>query len=74
MWEGPSQLKRRVALLLDEKFAVMRNCSGRWRGACFAATALAAVGLSLVTLQPATKAADEKSGRSQNLNATRMLM
>ncbi|MBA3480821.1 MAG: hypothetical protein H0T51_03305 [Pirellulales bacterium] len=60
LWEGPSQLKRRVALLLDEKFAVMRSCSRRWRGACFAALALAAVGLSLLTLQPATRAADDE--------------
>lgn len=61
LWEGPSQLKRRVALLLDEKFAVMRNCSRRWRGACFGAMALAAVGLSLVTLQPAIKAEEKKA-------------
>jgi beta-lactamase regulating signal transducer with metallopeptidase domain len=60
LWEGPSQLKRRIALLLDEKFSVMRSCSRRWRGACFAAMGLTAVGLSLVTFQPATRAADEE--------------
>jgi beta-lactamase regulating signal transducer with metallopeptidase domain/protocatechuate 3,4-dioxygenase beta subunit len=62
LWEGPSQLKRRIALLLDEKFALMRSCSRRWRGACFAAMTLAAVGLSLVTLQPESVLARDEGG------------
>ena len=65
LWEAPSQLKRRIALLLNEKFAVMRTCSRRWRGACFAVIAMATVGLSLMTLQPATRAADETAKESE---------
>ncbi len=52
LWEGPSQLKTRVATLLDEKFTLFRECSRRWRvgSACMA---LAGAGLlSLVTWQP----------------------
>jgi len=60
LWEGPSQLKRRVALLLNDKFSVMRTCSRKWRGVCFAVMALAAGALSLVTLQPATQAANDQ--------------
>lgn len=62
LWEGPSQLRRRIAILLNERFAVMRSCSRRWRGACFAAASLAALALSLVTLQPANLAAEDQQG------------
>ena len=53
LWENPSQLKRRVMTLLDEKFQVLRNCSRRWRIGCQLVALLAAAGLSVVTLQPA---------------------
>ncbi|BBO33780.1 carboxypeptidase regulatory-like domain-containing protein [Lacipirellula parvula] len=52
LWEGPSQLKRRIAVLLNEKFNVMRSCSAAWRRVCIASLAVAALALSLVTLQP----------------------
>ena len=37
LWEGPSQLRQRIAILLDEQLTVLRNCSRRWRIAagCF---------------------------------------
>ncbi len=53
LWEKPSQLKRRIALLLDEKLTVLRICSGRWRVGTLVALLSVAVGLSLVTLTPA---------------------
>ena len=59
LWEGPSQLKRRIALLLNEQFAVMRSCSTAWRRVCIASLAIAAVALSLVTLQPSPVAGDD---------------
>ncbi|MBX3434835.1 MAG: carboxypeptidase regulatory-like domain-containing protein [Pirellulales bacterium] len=52
LWERPSQLKRRVALLLDEQFAVLRECSRRWRLSWHVAAAIGAIGLSTMTLEP----------------------
>ncbi len=51
LWEGPSQLKRRIATLLDEKLTVLRQCSRRWRVGTACAALVAAGILSLVTLQ-----------------------
>jgi hypothetical protein len=59
LWEGPSQLRRRVALLLDERLKLLRDCPKRWRVAAGSMLAITAIGLSLVTLQPASQAADE---------------
>jgi beta-lactamase regulating signal transducer with metallopeptidase domain len=59
LWEGPSQLRRRIALLLDERLHLLRDCSRRWRAAAGLMLAAAAISLSLVTLQPASQAADE---------------
>lgn len=50
LWEGPSQLRHRIALLLDERFTVLRSCSRGWRVACSVLLVGAAVALSLVTL------------------------
>ena len=53
LWESPSQLKRRIAILLDEKLTVLRACSRRWRvGSAMGMLAIAG-GLSLITLSPA---------------------
>lgn len=51
LWEGPSQLKRRIATLLDEKLTVLRQCSRRWRVGAACTTLVVAALLSLVTLQ-----------------------
>jgi beta-lactamase regulating signal transducer with metallopeptidase domain len=53
MWEGPSQLRQRIALLIDERITVLRNCPRRWQLVAVAACTLIAVGLSLVTFEPA---------------------
>jgi beta-lactamase regulating signal transducer with metallopeptidase domain len=76
LWEGPSQLKRRVAALLDDKLTVLRECSRRWR-LCTAALAVVGAGaLSLVTLQreeaaaQTTAAAIENDGKDGETPAT----
>ena len=53
LWEGPSQLKMRVAALLDDKFMMFRECSLRWRVGSACAALMAAALLSLMTLQQA---------------------
>lgn len=53
LWEGPSQLRRRVGVLLDERFTVLRQATRRWRAACGLACLSLAVLASLVTLSPA---------------------
>ena len=79
LWESPSQLKRRIAILLDEKLTVLRACSRRWRvGSALGMLAFAG-GLSLITLSPAepqvalaesneTAPADEKKPVSETLD------
>lgn len=52
LWEGPSQLRRRIALLLDERFTVLRSCSRYWRVSAAIGLIAAALALSLVTVQP----------------------
>ncbi|TWU21967.1 carboxypeptidase regulatory-like domain-containing protein [Bythopirellula polymerisocia] len=53
LWETRSQLKRRLALLLDEKLTILRSCSRRWRVGSLVTLLGLAGGLSLVTLTPA---------------------
>jgi beta-lactamase regulating signal transducer with metallopeptidase domain/protocatechuate 3,4-dioxygenase beta subunit len=81
LWEGPSQLRRRIAILLDERFTVLRACSFRWRAATMTLLVGAALGLSLVTMQPQsaaqptantvqqTQPANSPAGREQESDA-----
>jgi hypothetical protein len=55
LWEGPSQL-RRIALLLNDRLTLLRHCPRRWRFAATAISLTAAICLSLVTLQPKSRA------------------
>ena len=52
LWENPSQLRRRVAMLLDERLTVLRSCSRRWRIGSITCLLLSSICLSLVTLVP----------------------
>jgi beta-lactamase regulating signal transducer with metallopeptidase domain len=61
LWESPSQLRRRVALLLDERFAVLRECSRRLRRTTLVAFGLVALLLSAFTLRPTLSAPAEES-------------
>lgn len=64
LWETRSQLTRRIATLLDERLTVLRGCSRRWRWACGLLLGTAAVGLSLVTLEPGEVVAEEKNSEA----------
>lgn len=61
LWENPSQLKRRIAILLDEKLNVLRSCSLRWKFSSALLLVVLAGGLSLVTLQPDSSIAAKPS-------------
>ena len=52
LWESPSQLKQRIAILLDERVQVLRSCSQRWRAGTVVALMGLAVGLSFVSIWP----------------------
>ena len=56
LWERPSQLKRRILMLLDRDFRVQPTCPRRWGLGVRVATALSVLALSLVTLRPAAVA------------------
>ncbi|MEM9657694.1 MAG: M56 family metallopeptidase, partial [Planctomycetota bacterium] len=45
-WVNQSQLKRRLAVLLDDRFYALRNCSLRWRYGCRLTLLAVACGLS----------------------------
>ncbi|QEG35053.1 M56 family metallopeptidase [Bythopirellula goksoeyrii] len=53
LWETRSQLKQRLALLLDEKLTILRSCSRQWWVGSLVVLLGLAGGLSLVTLTPA---------------------
>jgi hypothetical protein len=52
VWQEPSELSRRIGVLIDEQGGVRTESPRRWRSAVLAVVALAALGLSLVTLRP----------------------
>jgi beta-lactamase regulating signal transducer with metallopeptidase domain len=52
LWESPSQLTQRIALLLDDKLTILRNCSRSWRIGSAGMLAVLALVLSLMTLAP----------------------
>ncbi|MDG3004737.1 M56 family metallopeptidase [Paludisphaera mucosa] len=58
LFERPSQVKRRIAMLLDGEFRVEPTCPARWRIAARALTATAVVAASFLTLRPAAGGAD----------------
>ncbi len=62
LWEGPSQLRRRIAILLDDRFAILRTCPNRWRLSATVLALCTTVVLSLITFEQITpaKAAPQK--------------
>lgn len=66
LWETKSQLRRRIAVLLDEKLTILRNCSRRWKLSAVAFCATAAVGLSLLTVQPASLAEENTDAKTES--------
>jgi beta-lactamase regulating signal transducer with metallopeptidase domain len=65
IWEGPSELSRRIAMLLDETFRVEPTGSRRWRVQALAWLVLAGVACSLITLQPAPSTAQPAPAAAQ---------
>lgn len=58
LWECTSQLKRRIIMLLDRDFRVEPSCPRRVGLCVRGATALAVLGLSLLTFRPTAVVAD----------------
>jgi len=56
LWERPSQLKRRIIMLLDRDFRVEPTCPRRWGLGVRGATALSVLALSVLTFRPAAVA------------------
>jgi beta-lactamase regulating signal transducer with metallopeptidase domain len=83
IWERPSQLSRRIAMLLDEKIQFQRSCSRRLRSVTIGAAVVVVGGLSPFTLNPPARAlavpvvrADriEKSAKAPMADATQVLV
>jgi hypothetical protein len=52
LWERPSQLKRRILVLLDGEFRVEATCPSRWTLSVRGGIALAVLALSVLTFRP----------------------
>jgi hypothetical protein len=64
LWEGRSQLSRRIEKLLDDAFDTDLFCSARWRYSATALIGVFAVFLSLLTVDPSRGARTEEVGPS----------
>jgi beta-lactamase regulating signal transducer with metallopeptidase domain len=63
LWEGPSQLRQRITLLLNHRVTVLRDCSRGWKRSVSIAMVTATLILSLATIetgQTQPPAGDEK--------------
>jgi hypothetical protein len=65
LWEGPSQLRQRIAMLVDDRFTVLRTCSRRWQLTAVALCGAIAIALSLVTFEPARTQAPDADPKSE---------
>jgi beta-lactamase regulating signal transducer with metallopeptidase domain len=61
LWERPSQLKRRIVLLLDHSFRVEMTCPRWWRVSVRAASALTVLSLSIMSFRPAPTLANPQN-------------
>jgi len=52
LWERPSQLRRRIAVLLDENLAIEQRSPRRWRLAAWGIGGALVLGLSLGSIRP----------------------
>ncbi len=59
LWAKPSELKRRITMLLDPNFAVEPHCPRRWRWGAWSLAGVAVLALSVLTLRPLPPAAAE---------------
>jgi beta-lactamase regulating signal transducer with metallopeptidase domain len=58
LWERPSQLKRRIVMLLDRDFRVELTCPQWWRFTVRSAMALTVLSLSVMSFRPAPALAE----------------
>jgi WD40 repeat protein len=58
LWERPSQLKRRILMLLDRDFRLEPTCPRRWSLGVCGAMALYVLALSVLTFRPAAVAVE----------------
>jgi beta-lactamase regulating signal transducer with metallopeptidase domain len=56
IWENPSQLARRIAMLLDDTFRIHPTGSPAWRRGALGVLVVVGVAFSFLTLQPARSA------------------
>lgn len=63
LWETKSQLRKRIAVLLDERLMILRNCSRGWKLAALTVCGGVALGLSLLTVEPGEAVAEEVAGK-----------
>lgn len=61
LWEGPSQLRQRIALLVDERFTVLGCCSRRYGASAAIIATVAAIVLSMVSIEPRSRAEAQKT-------------
>src|SRR5262249_10823801 len=60
LWGRPSELKRRIIMLLNPQFPVETHCPGRWRLGAWSLTGVAVLALSVLTLRPMPQASAEE--------------
>jgi hypothetical protein len=59
IWEGPTQLSRRITMLLDDTFRIHTTGSRRWKLQAFGLMLLLGAACSLLTFTPARSAEDK---------------
>jgi beta-lactamase regulating signal transducer with metallopeptidase domain len=59
LWGKPSELKRRITMLLHPRFPVETRCPVRWRWGALSAMGLGVLALSVLTVRPVPPAAAE---------------
>lgn len=74
IWEGPSQLSRRITMLLDDTFRIHPSGSRRWKLQAFGLMLVLGAACSLLTLTPAQSAEKkkdaDKAGEKKTQSAT----
>jgi hypothetical protein len=70
-WGRPSELKRRIIMLLNPAFPVESRCPGPWRYGAWSLTALAVLSLSALTLRPLPPAAADEPAKVEKKEPAR---
>ena len=70
IWERPSELSGRIALLVGDQFTVHTNVSPRWRALAAVLTGALTLGLSALTVRPVSAGAVAQGSQTMALSAT----